>query len=135
MKKTLVYPANHPSPRGAYSPGLLVEHDGSSTLYVTGQLAVDRDGKVVAPFDATAQTEFVFQLIGSILEAAGMGFRDVVKVQTFLTRSEEHTSELQSPMYLVCRLLLEKKKKKKESKIDTTRKQRRVTMIECNERR
>src|SRR5436189_4080164 len=28
-------------------------------------------------------------------------------------RSEEHTSELQSPMYLVCRLLLEKKKNKK----------------------
>src|SRR6202451_4839971 len=27
-------------------------------------------------------------------------------------RSEEHTSELQSPEYLVCRLLLEKKKKK-----------------------
>src|SRR5437763_3861307 len=27
-----------------------------------------------------------------------------------LSRSEEHTSELQSPMYLVCRLLLEKKK-------------------------
>src|SRR5437762_5759372 len=32
-------------------------------------------------------------------------------------RSEEHTSELQSPMYLVCRLLLEKKKKKKQKKI------------------
>src|SRR5437763_3071919 len=31
---------------------------------------------------------------------------------TSLARSEEHTSELQSPMYLVCRLLLEKKKKK-----------------------
>src|SRR5437764_9968045 len=30
-------------------------------------------------------------------------------------RSEEHTSELQSPMYLVCRLLLEKKKKKKNN--------------------
>src|SRR5437879_11099530 len=29
-----------------------------------------------------------------------------------MSRSEEHTSELQSPMYLVCRLLLEKKKKK-----------------------
>src|SRR5690348_17588684 len=27
-------------------------------------------------------------------------------------RSEEHTSELQSPVHLVCRLLLEKKKKK-----------------------
>src|SRR5947209_12551249 len=30
------------------------------------------------------------------------------------TRSEEHTSELQSRQYLVCRLLLEKKKKKKK---------------------
>src|SRR2546426_8842664 len=31
-------------------------------------------------------------------------------------RSEEHTSELQSPCNLVCRLLLEKKKKKKVTK-------------------
>src|SRR5574340_1416041 len=31
-------------------------------------------------------------------------------------RSEEHTSELQSPKDLVCRLLLEKKKKKKTSR-------------------
>src|SRR5947209_11302042 len=31
-------------------------------------------------------------------------------------RSEEHTSELQSRQYLVCRLLLEKKKKKKKNK-------------------
>ena len=30
-------------------------------------------------------------------------------------RSEEHTSELQSPMYLVCRLLLEKKKTTKKT--------------------
>src|SRR5437764_4803577 len=37
-------------------------------------------------------------------------------------RSEEHTSELQSPMYLVCRLLLEKKKTK-----DKTRRVRRIT--------
>src|SRR5690348_17684547 len=32
----------------------------------------------------------------------------------FRLRSEEHTSELQSPVHLVCRLLLEKKKKKKK---------------------
>src|SRR5690348_17989732 len=31
------------------------------------------------------------------------------------SRSEEHTSELQSPVHLVCRLLLEKKKKKKRN--------------------
>src|SRR5690348_17833527 len=31
-------------------------------------------------------------------------------------RSEEHTSELQSPVHLVCRLLLEKKKKKTQKR-------------------
>src|SRR5438876_2525713 len=36
-------------------------------------------------------------------------------------RSEEHTSELQSPVHLVCRLLLEKKKKK--NKIDEIKKE------------
>src|SRR5690348_17858924 len=34
-----------------------------------------------------------------------------------VTRSEEHTSELQSPVHLVCRLLLEKKNRKKESTV------------------
>src|SRR5437764_8061178 len=33
------------------------------------------------------------------------------------SRSEEHTSELQSPMYLVCRLLLEKKKQNNPNNI------------------
>src|SRR2546426_8347557 len=33
-------------------------------------------------------------------------------------RSEEHTSELQSPCNLVCRLLLEKKKKKRPNVVD-----------------
>src|SRR5437762_11365616 len=42
-------------------------------------------------------------------------------------RSEEHTSELQSPMYLVCRLLLEKKKQNK-----TTRSSHTITTAACN---
>src|SRR5205807_913151 len=37
----------------------------------------------------------------------------VNNVETYWIRSEEHTSELQSPCNLVCRLLLEKKKKQK----------------------
>src|SRR5436189_3028490 len=41
-------------------------------------------------------------------------------------RSEEHTSELQSPMYLVCRLLLEKKKKKIPSNMNIKRKANRT---------
>src|SRR2546422_4664912 len=37
-----------------------------------------------------------------------------------ITRSEEHTSELQSRLHLVCRLLLEKKKKHKHTPPPTT---------------
>src|SRR5258707_8768706 len=43
-------------------------------------------------------------------------------------RSEEHTSELQSRQYLVCRLLLEKKKKDKQTVVNST------TRMNANER-
>src|SRR2546425_9056191 len=49
----------------------------------------------------------------------GIVFGDAVavKVREATQRSEEHTSELQSVAYLVCRLLLDKKKKKKPKEI------------------
>src|SRR5215467_14600559 len=43
------------------------------------------------------------------------------------SRSEEHTSELQSPCNLVCRLLLEKKKKKKKKLIIKKKKKKQRT--------
>src|SRR4051794_41215090 len=44
---------------------------------------------------------------------AGLRALEPDEVRAHLTsRSEEHTSELQSPVHLVCRLLLEKKKKR-----------------------
>src|SRR5437867_10786684 len=46
-------------------------------------------------------------------EDEGVGRRAARAFAGTLARSEEHTSELQSPYDLVCRLLLEKKKKKK----------------------
>src|SRR3712207_8060157 len=46
---------------------------------------------------------------GTVLDDA---VREDVVGHHFLGRSEEHTSELQSRQYLVCRLLLEKKKNK-----------------------
>src|ERR1017187_8269547 len=44
-----------------------------------------------------------------IIFRAWRGWRRSPLYSPKITRSEEHTSELQSPMYLVCRLLLEKK--------------------------
>src|SRR5437762_7058351 len=59
--------------------------------------------------------EFHRLLMAAVLHLFKGGDPDLVRaaVERALgggPRSEEHTSELQSPMYLVCRLLLEKKK-------------------------
>src|SRR5437764_11270897 len=48
-------------------------------------------------------------------------------------RSEEHTSELQSPMYLVCRLLLEKKKNI-EIHVDSIELQKRLQRLKDNDK-
>src|SRR3712207_7038582 len=58
------------------------------------------------------ETEAVFKRV-----AGEQGRLDVLVNSAWggYERSEEHTSELQSRQYLVCRLLLEKKKKKKIS--------------------
>src|SRR5947208_12923682 len=51
------------------------------------------------------------------LQARDAAFDELEKFSlTRMQRSEEHTSELQSPDHLVCRLLLEKKNKKINSK-------------------
>src|SRR5437762_6492302 len=50
----------------------------------------------------------VLRLDNTVHAGRGDGVASVALANPF--RSEEHTSELQSPMYLVCRLLLEKKK-------------------------
>src|SRR5256885_2779929 len=51
-----------------------------------------------------------------LLQLAAVG---VAGFALWKMRSEEHTSELQSPCNLVCRLLLEKKKNKTKSLVDT----------------
>src|SRR5258708_29643536 len=54
-----------------------------------------------------------FDVVSTVAEEAKMP-RTLIPQATFLSlRSEEHTSELQSPDHLVCRLLLEKKKNSK----------------------
>src|SRR5438876_6475724 len=69
----------------------------------------------------------LFRSVKSVDDAAAKavkGVRQIVRLDDAVAvvadhmgaRSEEHTSELQSPVHLVCRLLLEKKKKKKKNK-------------------
>jgi enamine deaminase RidA (YjgF/YER057c/UK114 family) len=57
-------------------------------LFISGQLALDRDGVLVGVGDMAAQTEQVFENLVHILEAHGATFENVVKVQTFVTTLE-----------------------------------------------
>src|SRR5256885_4031328 len=71
-------------------------------------LRVDRKGRPAEHVTAPALTLGLAVQPKVLSDIAAMpGFRD-----RGLLRSEEHTSELQSPCNLVCRLLLEKKKNK-----------------------
>src|SRR5438477_7374521 len=59
-----------------------------------------------------------YDIPGDIVD--GMNFREVRdKLSEIVNRSEEHTSELQSHVNLVCRLLLEKKKKQKNINVSS----------------
>src|ERR1017187_9930370 len=84
----LGFPAQEELDRAAADPALAGAHATAGV-----QLGIAPAGTLADP------------AIGDVFAAADQGIvlRDVFE---FL-RSEEHTSELQSPMYLVCRLLLE----------------------------
>ncbi len=55
------------------------------TIYISGQIAFDRDGKLVGPGDMKAQAEQVFANLEAALKAAGATFADVVKMNTYIT--------------------------------------------------
>jgi 2-iminobutanoate/2-iminopropanoate deaminase len=58
-------------------------------LFVSGVAPVDAQGKVVGGSDAAAQTRQIFLNMKAILEAAGAGFGDVLKVTVYLTDVED----------------------------------------------
>src|SRR3712207_8331443 len=83
-------------------------HDALPILRVLGlevqELRDDEVGDVVV--DRPADED------DALAEQPGVDVERALTARVLLDRSEEHTSELQSRQYLVCRLLLEKKKNK-----------------------
>ena len=76
---------------------------GGLVLWLRGLNPGSRNYNMTVTFADTAGMQ-----AGTAVRYRGVPVGRVVNI-----RSEEHTSELQSPMYLVCRLLLEKKKNNK----------------------
>ena len=88
MRTTRLNPDTVPAPMGTYSHSVRVETQDGTWIYVSGQIASDTDGNLVAPNDLPAQSERVFETIKAILEANGASFADVVKLQTFVTTQD-----------------------------------------------
>ena len=64
----------------------IVEVTGpNKTIYISGQIAYDKDGKLVGAGDMQAQAEQVFKNLESALTAAGAKFSDVVKMNSYIT--------------------------------------------------
>ena len=87
---------------------LPISRCGSAPAFYTARFSLRQHPRFLyCPFLVAAAPRFLYCPI--LVAAAPQLF--ILPISRWGSRSEEHTSELQSPCNLVCRLLLEKKKK------------------------
>ena len=67
----------------------VVEVKGGRTLYIAGQIALDKDGNLVGRGDFRAQVKQVFENLKARLEEGGASFKDVVKLNYYLTDASD----------------------------------------------
>ena len=80
MKKQAILPPGCPQVLGPYSPGLKM----GRMIFFSGQIAQDKDGRMVAPGDVAGQTRQALKNLGELLSAAGITFEDVAMVNVYL---------------------------------------------------
>lgn len=71
------------NPRAVGYSDAVVVH-GGKTIYISGQVPVDAQGKVVGKGDLRTQTVQVFENIKKLLEQSGATYAQVVKVNTYI---------------------------------------------------
>jgi enamine deaminase RidA (YjgF/YER057c/UK114 family) len=74
-------------PLGQYSQITRVK--ASEFIYIAGQLAADRDGKLIGVDDFDAQCVQVFANIETALKSVGAGWGNVVEFTTYLVHSQD----------------------------------------------
>lgn len=80
MSLKTVHTANAPSAIGPYSQAIVA----NGMVFTAGQIAIDPASGQVVGGDVAAQTEQVMKNLSAVLEAAGAGWKDVVKTTVFL---------------------------------------------------
>ena len=84
MPRRVIRSSKLPAPMrgGAFSSG--VEAPAGRTIYVSGQVSMDAEGNVVGEGDVKLQTETVLESVKTVVEEAGGGMEDIVKVTVFI---------------------------------------------------
>jgi len=85
-KKIVLNPAWPRAAKSGFAMGMQV----GDTVYVSGQVSLDPDGKVVGADDMTAQARQVFRNIEAVLGEAGATMADIVKITTYVTDMERY---------------------------------------------
>jgi enamine deaminase RidA (YjgF/YER057c/UK114 family) len=67
----------------------VVSTSGGRTIYVSGLVPLDKDGKLVGPDDFIAQTRQVFENVKAALAAAGSTMDDVVKINLYVVDASQ----------------------------------------------
>lgn len=80
--RTVIQTNQAPAPVGPYSQAIAAS---GQLIFVAGQIPLDpQTGAIVGGDDVAAQTKQVLTNLEAILQAAGVGFQDVVKTTVFL---------------------------------------------------
>lgn len=82
MEKKFINPDAIHSPRG-YTHVVTVE-GGGKMVFVSGQVAYNKELQLVGPGDLRTQARYAFQNLAAALAAAGADFSDVVKMNTYV---------------------------------------------------
>jgi len=80
MSKARIATSGAPSAVGPYSQAI----DAGDTVYCSGQVGLDPQSGELVTGGLEAQTERALRSLGAVLEAAGLGYADVVKTTCFL---------------------------------------------------
>lgn len=80
MKK-IIQTDKAPAPIGPYSQAVLI----NDTLYTSGQIALDTESGELVMSNIQLETRKVMKNMEAVLDAAGMGFKNVVKTSIFLS--------------------------------------------------
>lgn len=81
MAKQIINPAGMAPPSG-YSYAV---RKSGTPVFISGQVALDADGRLIGEGDAAAQTEQVFRNLRTVVEGCGGTLDDVVKITVFVT--------------------------------------------------